>query len=102
MNIGFVGLGAMGQVISHRLIAEGHQLTVWNRSRDKSDALVREGARWADSPADVARATDIAFSMVTDGAASHSVICGPGGLLEGAAPASYHYRRGKYRPRNID
>jgi 3-hydroxyisobutyrate dehydrogenase-like beta-hydroxyacid dehydrogenase len=84
MNIGFIGLGAMGQVISHRLIAEGYQLTVWNRSRDKAEALIREGARWADSPADVARATDIVFSMVTDGAASRSVICERGGLLEGA------------------
>jgi 3-hydroxyisobutyrate dehydrogenase-like beta-hydroxyacid dehydrogenase len=84
MNIGFVGLGAMGQVISHRLIAEGYQLTVWNRSRDKAEALIREGARWADSPADVARESDIVFSMVTDGSASRSVICGRGGLLEGA------------------
>ena len=84
MNIGFVGLGAMGQVISHRLIAEGYQLTVWNRSRDKAEALIREGARWADSPADVARASDIVFSMVTDGSASRSVICERGGLLEGA------------------
>jgi 3-hydroxyisobutyrate dehydrogenase-like beta-hydroxyacid dehydrogenase len=84
MNIGFVGLGAMGQVISRRLIGEGYKLTVWNRSREKGASLIREGAHWADSPADVARVSEIVFSMVTDGNASRKVICERDGLLEGA------------------
>lgn len=85
-RLGFVGLGTMGQVISSRLLAAGYELTVWNRSRDKADGVLREGAKWADSPADVARSSDIVFTMVTDSAASNQVICGPNGVLAGAHP----------------
>ncbi len=85
-KIGFVGLGTMGQVITTRLLAAGYDMTVWNRSRDKADGVLREGAKWAASPADVARASDIVFTMVTDSAASHQVICGPDGVLAGAHP----------------
>lgn len=83
-KLGFVGLGTMGQVMSQRLLAAGYSLTVWNRSRDKAEALLKAGAKWGDSPAEVARASDIVFTMVTDAAASESVICGADGVLAGA------------------
>lgn len=85
-RLGFVGLGTMGQVITSRLLANGYEMTVWNRSRDKADSVLREGAKWANSPGDVARASDIVFTMVTDSAASNQVICGPDGVLTGAHP----------------
>jgi len=82
-RIGFVGLGTMGTVMCQRLMGAGYPLTVWNRSEAAGAALVKAGATWAGSPKDVAAATDVVFSMVTDAAASQAVICGPGGLLEG-------------------
>lgn len=85
-RIGFVGLGTMGQVIARRLLAAGYPMTVWNRTATAGEALVKDGAKWGQSPKDVAAASDVVFSMVTDGAASEAVICGPGGLLEGAHP----------------
>lgn len=82
-RIGFVGLGTMGTVMCQRLMSAGYSLTVWNRSEAAGAALVKAGATWARSPKEVAAATDVVFSMVTDAAASQAVICGPGGLLEG-------------------
>ena len=50
MNIGFVGLGAMGELIVSRLMAAGHTVTGWNRSPAKAKALMAAGMRWADTP----------------------------------------------------
>ena len=66
MNIGFVGLGAMGAGIVPRLIAAGHTVTGFNRSKDKAAPLLKSGMRWADSPREVAAASEVVFSIVTD------------------------------------
>ena len=50
MNLGFVGLGAMGQLIVPRLLAAGHAVTGWNRSSDKAAPLIEAGMRWAPTP----------------------------------------------------
>ena len=83
MNIGFIGLGAMGQGIVPRLIAAGHRVTGWNRSRDKAAALLRGGMHWADSPRDVARQSEAVFSIVTDAAAVRAVALGEHGVISG-------------------
>lgn len=83
-KIGFIGLGTMGQVMCRRLMAAGYPMTVWNRARQKADSLIEEGAKRAESPKQVASACDVVFVMVTDSAASEAVVCGPGGVLEGA------------------
>ena len=85
-KIGFIGLGTMGMVMSRRLMAAGYPLTVWNRTAETGKPLIDEGAAWANSPAEVAAASDIVITMVSDAAASEAVICGPGGILEGAKP----------------
>ena len=59
VNIGFVGLGAMGQLIVPRLMAAGHKVTGWNRSRDKAEPLITGGMHWAGSPKAVAEASEI-------------------------------------------
>jgi len=83
VNLGFVGLGAMGQLIIPRLMAAGHQVTGWNRSRDKADALIKEGMRWADSPRAVAEQSEIVFSIVTDAKAVRACALGPDGIVSG-------------------
>ena len=67
-----------------RLLAAGHEVTVWNRSRDKLAAVVEKGARAAASPAGVALAAEIVMMCVTDQNAAQEVLCGPGGVLEAA------------------
>ncbi len=83
MKIGFVGLGAMGVGIVPRLIAAGHAVTGWNRTKTKAEALLRLGMRWADSPRDVASVSEAVFSIVTDAAAVQSVALGESGIIAG-------------------
>ncbi|MGQ0752209.1 MAG: NAD(P)-dependent oxidoreductase [Betaproteobacteria bacterium] len=85
MNIGFIGLGAMGQGIVPRLIAAGHRVTGWNRARGKAEALLRGGMRWADSPREVAKQAEVVFSIVTDAAAVRAVALGEQGVISGLA-----------------
>lgn len=85
-RIGFIGLGLMGQPMSRRLLEAGHSLTVWNRTVEKAKGLLGAGAAWGASPKVVAQASDVVITMVTDSAASEDVICGRGGVLEGAHP----------------
>lgn len=85
MNVGFVGLGAMGAGIVPRLLAGGHAVTGWNRTRAKAEPLVAQGMRWADTPRDVARASEIVFSIVTDAAAVKDVALGADGVIGGLA-----------------
>ena len=94
MNLGFVGLGAMGQVIVPRLIAAGHKVTGWNRSRERATPLIEKGMAWADSPADVARASEVTFSIVTDGAAVKQVALGENGVLSGMQPRGVYIDMG--------
>jgi 2-hydroxy-3-oxopropionate reductase len=65
------------------LLAAGHRLTVHNRSRAAIDELVAAGAQAGDSPAGVARSSDIVITMLPDTPDVESVIAGPGGVLEG-------------------
>ena len=83
MNIGFVGLGAMGAGIVPRLMAAGHAVTGFNRSRDKAEPLIKAGMRQAASPREAAAASEIVFSIVTDAAAVRAVALGPDGIIAG-------------------
>jgi 3-hydroxyisobutyrate dehydrogenase-like beta-hydroxyacid dehydrogenase len=83
MNIGFVGLGAMGAGIVPRLIAAGHTVTGFNRSRDKAEPLIKAGMRYAATPREAAAASEIVFSIVTDAVAVRAVALGPDGVIAG-------------------
>jgi 3-hydroxyisobutyrate dehydrogenase-like beta-hydroxyacid dehydrogenase len=85
MKLGFVGLGAMGQLIVPRLMAAGHSVTGWNRSRDKAEALIKDGMAWADTPREVAAQSEIVFSIVTDAKAVKACALGPDGIVAGLA-----------------
>lgn len=73
MNIGFIGLGAIGAPMAHNLLAAGFDVTVWNRSPDKCQPLVAAGATQADSPADCA-GCDVLISMLADDAALTAIV----------------------------
>jgi 3-hydroxyisobutyrate dehydrogenase-like beta-hydroxyacid dehydrogenase len=83
MNLGFVGLGAMGQVIVPRLIAAGHAVTGWNRTRERAEPLIKLGMRFAETPRAVAENSEIVFSIVTDSKALRAVAVGPDGVVSG-------------------
>jgi len=85
-RVGFIGIGLMGKEISRRILEAGYPLTVWNRTKERTDFLLKAGAQWADSPRALAQASDVVITMVTDSAASEEVICGKNGILQGIHP----------------
>jgi 3-hydroxyisobutyrate dehydrogenase-like beta-hydroxyacid dehydrogenase len=85
-NLGFVGLGVMGSEMVLRLLDFGHTVTGYNRTRSKAVRLIEKGMKWAESPREVATASDFAFSMVTNSPALEMIVDGPEGILAGLAP----------------
>ena len=85
MALGFIGTGLMGKPMALRLLAAGHPVTVWNRSRSKLAPLLERGARDAGSPADAARCSDMLMMCVTDQRAANEVLFGASGVAEGGA-----------------
>jgi 3-hydroxyisobutyrate dehydrogenase len=83
MKIGIAGTGRMGTAIALRLLDKGHEVTVWNRTRDKTAAAANAGARIAGSPAALAGANDAVISILTNETAMQAVYTGEGGLLSG-------------------
>jgi 3-hydroxyisobutyrate dehydrogenase-like beta-hydroxyacid dehydrogenase len=99
-DVGFVGLGVMGGGVAKRLLDAGHPLTVWNRTREKAEPLLEAGARWADSPREVAEASAFVFTMVTNTAAVQAVCGGPDGILAGLAPGKVYVDMSTASPAN--
>jgi 3-hydroxyisobutyrate dehydrogenase len=83
MKVGIAGTGKMGSAIARRLLSLGHQVTVWNRTADRAQPLLAEGAAWAPSPAAVAAASDAVVTILTDTQALDAVYFGGDGLLAG-------------------
>ncbi len=89
MRIGFLGLGHMGRAMAGNLIRSGHELIVYNRSRNAAEALAKEGAQVADSPAKAA-GQEIVITMLADDKAVESVVLGEHGVLEGMQRGGLH------------
>lgn len=83
-RVGFIGLGIMGQSMAGHLLAAGHPLAVYNRSADKAQALVAQGAVACASPAEVAQQSDIIITMVGYPTDVEQVWLGPQGLIANA------------------
>src|ERR671916_2074959 len=83
MQLGFIGLGAMGAPMARNLLEAGHELAVWNRNPERVDPLVEAGARRADSPADAASGTRATIMMVTNAEAVQDVLFGDKGVVQG-------------------
>jgi 3-hydroxyisobutyrate dehydrogenase-like beta-hydroxyacid dehydrogenase len=83
LNLGFCGLGAMGELIVPRLMAAGHKVTGWNRTRAKAEPLIAQGMAFAATPREVAAQSEIVFSIVTDSPAVRAVALGPDGIVSG-------------------
>ena len=76
MKIGFLGLGNMGSAMARRLLAAGHEVTVWNRSAAAAEALIEDGALVAASAAAAVAGREVVFSMLFDDAAHEAVLLG--------------------------
>lgn len=89
MKVGMIGLGLMGQGMAESLIRGGHELTVYNRTAKKADALVAKGARLAKTPADACKG-DAVVTMLADDAALEEVAFGEQGILANLGAGAVH------------
>ncbi len=89
MKVGFIGLGHMGAGMAANLIAAGHEVTVYNRTPAKVQALVERGARAAARVADACRG-EVVITMLADDAALESVVFGADGILRNLGPGAIH------------
>lgn len=87
-KVGFVGLGTMGAAMAANLARAGFPLSVWNRTPGRAGPLLALGAVEASSPREVARASDVVVTCVTDSPQVAEVLFGSDGLVEGLAPGS--------------
>ncbi|NCX97863.1 MAG: NAD(P)-dependent oxidoreductase [Planctomycetia bacterium] len=93
VSVGFVGTGIMGASMAGHLLAAGHPLQVFNRTRSKAEPLLARGAVWHDSPAAVAAASDVVVTMLGDPTDVEAVYFGSGvpgghGLIDAARPGA--------------
>lgn len=82
-RVGFIGLGIMGKPMAVNLRRAGLPLTVFNRSREKCDSLAKLGAAVADSPQEVARASEVIVTVLSDTAAVEHILFGEKGIVSG-------------------
>jgi 3-hydroxyisobutyrate dehydrogenase-like beta-hydroxyacid dehydrogenase len=82
MKIGFLGVGNMGTPMALRLLAAGHELSVWNRSEGRTKPLIHEGAIAAGTPAEAELGSDAVISMFLDDAAYEEVLFGVHRLID--------------------
>ncbi|HYO08737.1 MAG TPA: NAD(P)-dependent oxidoreductase [Tepidisphaeraceae bacterium] len=83
-RIAFIGLGVMGQPMAGHLLAAGHELHVFTRTRSKARALTAKGAKWAVSPGEAAAAADLIFLCLPDTPDVVAVVTGDKGIADGA------------------
>ncbi len=86
-KIAFIGTGSMGKEMALHLVNAGHDVIVYNRTRNKAESLVHAGGTLAETPAAAAAGADYIFSMVSDDDASRIIWEGPAGVLTGAPNA---------------
>lgn len=87
-SIAVLGLGNMGAGMAHRLLKAGYEVTVYNRTRGRAEALAADGAKAAASPKLAAAHADMVIAMLADDNASRGVWTGEDGALTGARPGT--------------
>ena len=87
-HIGFIGMGSMGSLMAMRLLQAGYPLSVYDRTKEKTQEAVQNGAKLADTPRDLALNSDFVLSSVTDNHALHELMYGQHGAVAGAKPGS--------------
>lgn len=85
-RLGYLGTGLMGEPMVMNLLKAGYEVTVWNRTPSKCDAVVAAGARRAESPADLARQSDVVMACLTNAAAVEAVLFGDHGVAGVTGP----------------
>ncbi len=83
-RVGWIGTGVMGRSMCGHILKAGYPVAVYNRTKEKAGDLLDGGAQWCADPREVARRSDVIFSIVGYPADVEQVILGPQGVLAGA------------------
>ncbi len=86
--IGFIGIGVMGKSMARHLLEAGHPLRVYTRTRSKAEPLLKRGAHWAESPAELTRQCRAVFTIVGYPRDVEEVYFGAEGLMSGLRPGT--------------
>ena len=98
MKIGIAGTGRMGAAMAQRLMSLGHEVTVWNRSKEKTQPLAEAGAKVAATPRDLAMHSELVISILTDASAIAAAYNGEAGLLSGDVKGRLFVEMSTVRP----
>src|SRR5260370_11863564 len=90
MKVGFIGLGRMGSGMARNLLRAGHDVIVFNRSREKAEALLADGARVADTPAAACSASEAVMTMLADDHAVEQVVFGENAVASALPVGAIH------------
>ncbi len=82
-RIGIIGTGMLGEAVGIHLLKSGHELTVFNRTKSKTDNLAKNGATISNSPMDVAKNSDLVITVVKDADSVKQVSFKNDGILAG-------------------
>merc|ERR1719277_2862800 len=82
-SVGYLGMGIMGSAMAGRLLDAGYDLTIWNRTRARCEALEAKGAKVAGTAKALVEACDIVFACTSDPASARAVVFGEDGVLDG-------------------
>src|SRR3954470_19634441 len=100
-KIAFLGLGLMGKPMAARLLHAGHDLTVWNRTPEKTKPLVDEGAATAPTPAKAAAGAEVVITMLATPEALEQVVFGDDGLAQSLQPGQIFIEMSTVGPQTI-
>ena len=98
MRIGIAGTGRMGAAMAQRLMKVGHDVSVWNRSKEKTTPLVDAGAKLASSPRELASAAELVITILTDADAIDAAYRGEHGLLSADVAGKLFVEMSTVRP----
>jgi 3-hydroxyisobutyrate dehydrogenase len=101
LKIGIAGTGRMGAAVASRMLGVGHDVTVWNRTREKTQALVAAGASLAATPAELATRTEMIVTVLTDAGAIDATYHGATGLLAGDVRGKLFIDMSTVRPETV-
>jgi 3-hydroxyisobutyrate dehydrogenase-like beta-hydroxyacid dehydrogenase len=90
MKIAFIGLGNMGEPMARNLLAAGHEVIAYNRTRSRAEQLTKAGAQVASSAGEAAAQAEVVMTMLADDHAAEQVVFSPGGVLDKLARGAVH------------
>jgi 3-hydroxyisobutyrate dehydrogenase-like beta-hydroxyacid dehydrogenase len=90
MKISFIGLGNMGLPMAQNLLKAGYELVIFNRTPEKVEPLIKQGARYVQTPLEAAKESNLVITMLSDDAALREIVEGANGVLNGLSENGIH------------